>query len=90
MAQPEANGHHQPRRRAAILYPAYHLAVAIVIGAPTGFIAPEVPALWQTPVIISAPLLALGVSESCRPHAIRSHEQQLFFDGSDNAAPPTP
>lgn len=90
MAEPEANGHPQPRRRAAILYPAYHLAVAIVIGAPTGFIAPDLPALWQTPVIISAPLLALVVSEFSPPHAIRRLEQQLFFDGSDTAALPTP
>jgi hypothetical protein len=90
MAEPEANGHPQPRRRAAILYPAYHLALAIVIGAPAGFIAPDLPVRWQTPVIISAPLLALVVSESCWPRAITRHEQQLFLDGSDTAAPPTP
>jgi hypothetical protein len=72
------------------LYFAYFIAEALVIGLPAGFMTPDLPVPWQTPVFIGVPLLAPFAIDRIRPPAIRRLEKSLFFATWDIATPPTP
>ena len=78
------------RRQALILYFAYFIAEICVIGIPVGYMTPDLPLSWQTPVFIGVPLFAPFVVGRIRPPAVKRLENALFFADWDTAALPTP